>query len=111
MEKVIQKLKGRELEFSAFLAEVVSGLDPTTWVSFIEGDEKFNQMSLEEAKKFIKQLNALLSDTYTILHAWNKNHSCYKVHESGRERSIDIYKELCNCRVILDRFDLLDGEK
>ncbi len=107
MKNIYQKLEGKELEFAAYVAETVSGEEPTTWISFIEGDEKFNKMSLEEAKKYVRELNSLLGNVYTILHAWNNDHTCYEFHESWRERSVDIYRKLCDNNIISDKFDLL----
>jgi len=108
MDKIYKKLESKELEFAAYLAEVVSSEEPTTWISLIEDDEKFNQISLEEAKEFIKQLNNLLGQVYEILHSWDKKHSCYKHHELWRERSIDLYKKLCDNDIISDKFGLLE---
>ena len=110
MKNIYQKLEGRELEFAAYVAEAVSGQEPTTWLSLIEDDVRFNEMSLEEVKGFIKQLNDLIGDVYTILHAWNRYHPCFKVHESWREGSIDIYRKLCDNNTISDKFDLLKGK-
>ena len=107
METIYKKLEGKETQFASCVAEALTMGNIVEELSYINGMDRWSTISKDESLEYLKQVTNVTGEIYRVLHAWDKSKSCYKVHESWRQESIDIYAKLCKYNVISDEYKLL----
>ena len=103
-EKFKRKIKGREIEFGAYVAEAIVMDQQIEDIEFDIAKDRLDKYSKEQLLEKLKYLNKMITNAYTCLHSWNK--TCHGDHKEWQDYSIKQYKAFVKAGIIGDRFGI-----
>ncbi len=113
-KKQLDKLNGRELEFTLALVETIVSepIMEDLEIEFgVHDGDRLKNSSKDELFKKLEILYKTVEPIYQIVHSMNKSHSCHHVHDSWRDYAIEKYKNFIDAELIRDDFNLFGCEE